>query len=165
MSDRKLISVVVPTYNETECVEELAWRMRKVFDELADYDFEAIRVDNGSEDDTFAKLVAIHEEDDRFRVLQLAGNFRMDGGVTPGLAEARGDAAVVMTAGLQDPELIAEFIARWEEGYENVYGVVTARRGTGLVRRANSRLFYWLAGELTDHRPRTPVQGLCSSVF
>jgi dolichol-phosphate mannosyltransferase len=150
---RKLISVVIPAYNESECVEELARRLKKVFDEHDAYEFEVIVVENGSEDDTFDKLVAIHGDDPRFKVLQLARNFRTDGGVTAGLAHATGDAAVIMTADLQDPpELIGEFLAKWEEGYENVYGVVTARKSSGLLRRLNSRLFYWLAAKLTDDR-------------
>ncbi len=77
----------------------------------------------------------IHDADPRFKILQLARNFRMDGGLTAGLAHITGDAAVVMTADLQDPpELIPTFIRQWEEGYENVYMVVTERRGTGLLR-------------------------------
>ncbi|HEX3542533.1 MAG TPA: glycosyltransferase family 2 protein [Acidimicrobiales bacterium] len=150
---KKLISVVTPAYNEEDCVDELARRLRTVFDHHADYDFEVIVVENGSRDDTFAKLMAIHDGDPRFKVVQLARNFRTDGGITAGLAHAAGDAAVVMSADLQDPpELIDEFIALWEEGYENIYGIVTARRGTGALRRMNSRLFYWLADKLTDHR-------------
>jgi dolichol-phosphate mannosyltransferase len=58
-----------------------------------------------------------------------------------------------MTADLQDPpELITEFIKKWEQGFENVYMVVTKRRGSGPIRRFNSRAFYWLAGKLTDNR-------------
>jgi len=58
-----------------------------------------------------------------------------------------------MTADLQDPpEFIPEMIRAWEQGYENVYGVVTERRGTGPIRTMNSLLFYWLAGKLTDDR-------------
>jgi dolichol-phosphate mannosyltransferase len=58
-----------------------------------------------------------------------------------------------MTADLQDPpELITQFIKKWEEGYENVYMQVSKRRGTGPVRSFNSRAFYWLAGKLTDNR-------------
>jgi len=64
-----------------------------------------------------------------------------------------GDACVLMTADLQDPpELIPEFLRRWEEGYENVYGVVTERQGTGAIRTFNSKAFYWLANLLTDGR-------------
>jgi glycosyltransferase involved in cell wall biosynthesis len=152
-SQRKLISVVIPAYNEEECVDELARRLQSVFATNAAYDFEVIIVENGSVDTTWEKLLEIHECDARFKILRLARNFRMDGGLTAGLAYASGDAAVLMTADLQDPpELISQFIAKWEEGYENVYMVVTARRGTGPVRRFNSRMFYWLAGRLTDNR-------------
>jgi glycosyltransferase involved in cell wall biosynthesis len=107
-------------------------------------------VENGSVDSTFEKLLAVREKDPRFKILRLARNFRMDGGLTAGLRYAKGDAAVVMTADLQDPpELITDFIAKWEEGYENVYMVVTRREGTGPIRRMNSQLFYWLVNLLT----------------
>ena len=150
---RKLISVVIPAYNEEDCVDELARRLQGVFASNPTYDFEVIIVENGSVDSTWDKLLQIHGCDARFKILRLARNFRMDGGLTAGLAFAKGDAAVLMTADLQDPpELISEFIAKWEEGYENIYMVVTARRGTGPIRRLNSRMFYWVAGKLTDDR-------------
>ncbi|MEJ7826470.1 MAG: glycosyltransferase [Solirubrobacteraceae bacterium] len=113
----KLISVIVPAYNETACVDELARRLGAVFDGLSAYRWEAIIVENGSLDDTYERLVAIRERDPRFKIVQLARNFRMDGGITAGLQFASGDAAVIMTADLQDPpELIAQFVAKWEEG-------------------------------------------------
>lgn len=153
VNERKLVSVIVPAYNESECVEELARRLAEVFDSETSYGWEAIVVENGSTDDTWQKLKAIHEYDSRFKVLRLARNFRMDGGLTAGLDYATGDACVLMTADLQDPpELIHEFLRKWEEGYENVYGVVTERQGTGPIRTMNSRMFYWLAGKLTDGR-------------
>lgn len=150
---RKKIALVIPAYNESECVDELAERLAGVFDTETGYDFEAIVVENGSTDDTYDKLIAINARDPRFKVLQLARNFRMDGGITAGLSVVDADACVFMTADLQDPpEFIPEFIRKWEEGYENVYGVVTERRGTGPIRTLNSKLFYWLAGKLTDDR-------------
>ncbi|WP_231513206.1 glycosyltransferase family 2 protein [Mycobacterium paragordonae] len=150
---KKKIACIIPAYNESECVEELARRLGKVFDSEPDYDFEAIVVENGSEDDTMEKLLAINREDPRFKILQLARNFRMDGGLTAGLNVVDADAAVLMTADLQDaPEFIPELIRKWEEGYENCYGVVTERRGTGPIRTMNSKLFYWLAGKLTHDR-------------
>jgi polyisoprenyl-phosphate glycosyltransferase len=149
----KLISIVIPAYNETDCVDELARRLQGVFAANPGYEFEAIIVENGSVDDTYEKLVKIHDDDPRFKIVRLARNFRMDGGLTAGLAHANGDAAVIMTADLQDPpEMITTFIEKWEEGYENVYGVVTARHGTGPIRRMNSRIFYWVMGKLTDDR-------------
>lgn len=150
MSDRKLISIVTPLYNEEENVDELARRLTLLFDANPSYDFEVIAVENGSTDSTFQKLLAVREKDPRFKILRLARNFRMDGGLTAGMRYAKGDAAVVMTADLQDPpELITDFIAKWEEGYENVYMVVTRREGTGPIRRMNSQLFYWLVNLLT----------------
>jgi glycosyltransferase involved in cell wall biosynthesis len=153
MDRKQLISIVVPAYNESECIEELGSRLGSVFDAMPHYDFEAIIVENGSFDDTWDKLKALHERDHRFKIVQLARNFHMDGGLTAGLAYVHGDAAVLMTADLQDPpELIPQFIAKWEEGYDHVHGVVTARRGTGPIRRMNSNLFYLIAGKLTDGR-------------
>jgi polyisoprenyl-phosphate glycosyltransferase len=147
---KRLISIIVPAYNEEDSVDELARRLQGVFQENPEYDFEAIIVENGSQDSTYEKLLAIHQQDKRFKILQLARNFRMDGGLTAGLNYASGDAAVLMAADLQDPpELISEFIKKWEEGYENVYGVVTRRIGTSAIRKFNSQIFYSAANALT----------------
>ena len=153
MNTPKLISIVVPAYNEEANVAALADRLSAVFDGEPAYDFEVILVENGSVDRTYEESMAVHERDPRFKVLQLARNFRMDGGLTAGLQQARGDAAVLMAADLQDPpELIPEFLRRWEDGYEIVYQVVTERQGTGPIRRMNSQIFYWMANKLTEGR-------------
>ena len=150
---KKLISLIIPAYNEEDCVDELAKRLSKVFDSESNYDFEAIIIENGSIDSTWEKLQAISKSDSRFKILKLSRNFRMDGGLTAGLDYVNGDACVLMTADLQDPpELIPTFLRKWEEGYENVFGVVTKREGTGPIRTMNSKMFYWLAGKLTDGR-------------
>lgn len=150
---KRLISVVVPAFNEGECIEELALRLSKVFDTESAYEFECIVVENGSTDDTYEKLLNINRQDPRFKILKLSRNFRMDGGLTAGLSVLNSDACVLMTADLQDPpELIHDFLRKWELGYENVYGIVTERRGTGPIRSLNSKVFYWLAGKLTDNK-------------
>ncbi|WP_232415328.1 glycosyltransferase family 2 protein [Methylotenera sp. 73s] len=149
--NKKLISIVIPAYNEQDNISELTSRLQAVFGTNSNYDFEAIIVENGSQDNTYEKLLLAHQTDKRFKILQLARNFRMDGGITAGLNFASGDAAVIMTADLQDPpELITQFIQKWEEGYENIYGIVTKRNGTGIIRRFNSQLFYRVANALTD---------------
>lgn len=151
--DKKLISLIIPAYNEEDCVDELAKRLSQVFDCEKMYDFEAIIIENGSIDSTWEKLQAISKADERFKILKLSRNFRMDGGLTAGLDYVNGDACVLMTADLQDPpELIPIFLRKWEEGYENIFGVVTKREGTGPIRTMNSKMFYWLAGKLTDGR-------------
>ena len=150
---RRLISVIAPAYNEEDCVDELVRRLTAVFDSNDNYDFEAVIVENGSTDSTFELLKRASMVDGRFKVLRLSRNFGMDGGITAGLEHISGDAAVIMTADLQDPpELITTFLQKWEEGYENIYMTVTERTGTGPLRRLNTRLFYWLADRLTDHR-------------
>lgn len=148
---KKLISIIIPAYNEEDCVHELAERLAKVFESESAYRFECLIVENGSTDSTMKKLIEIHSNDDRFKIIQLARNFRMDGGLTAGLDFVSGAACVLMTADLQDPpELIPAFLRKWEEGYENIFGVVMERIGTGPIRTMNSKLFYWLAGKLTN---------------
>ena len=151
--NKKLVSLIIPAYNEEDCVGELFTRLKKVFDLEPQYDFEVVIVENGSLDSTWVKLKSFAEQDRRFKILKLSRNFRMDGGLTAGLDYIKGDACILMTADLQDPpELIPQFLRYWEQGFENIYGVVTKRVGTGPIRTMNSKLFYWLAGKLTDGR-------------
>ncbi len=150
---KKLISIIIPAYNEEDCVDELATRLKALFVTESQYDFEAIIVENGSIDSTWEKLQKIANADSRFKILKLSRNFRMDGGLTAGLDYIKGDACVLMTADLQDPpELISEFLRKWEAGWENIYGVVTKRGGTGPIRTFNSKMFYYVADKLTDGR-------------
>ncbi len=149
---KKKISIVIPAFNEEGGIDELCRRLQLVFVGTPSYEFEVVVVENGSTDGTFEKLLNFHEKDPRFKILQLSRNFRMDGGITAGLNYASGDAAVVMTANLQDPpEMIPRFIQKWEEGYENVYGIVLKRPGKGFARRMNSWLFYFLINRLTNN--------------
>lgn len=147
---KKLISIVIPAYNEEDCVEELARQLTGVMHELDKYDFEVLIVENGSKDATWSLLQKIAATDQRFKPIRLSRNFGMDGGVTAGLELATGDACVIMTADLQDPpELIIEFAKKWEEGFENIYMIVEKRETSGFLRRINSRLFYLVADRLT----------------
>jgi dolichol-phosphate mannosyltransferase len=150
---KKLISIIIPAYNEEECVDELARRLKKVCELESKYDFQIVIVENGSVDSTWIKLKNIADNDSRFTIIQLSRNFRMDGGLTAGLEIVSGEACVLMTADLQDPpETIHQFLRLWEDGWENIYGVLTKREGTGPIRTMNSKLFYWVAGKLTDGR-------------
>ena len=149
----QLISIVIPAYNEEACVAELASRLTNLFAVENKYVFEVLIVENGSVDRTWDLLKGIAAKDSRFKIIRLSRNFRMDGGLTAGLEFASGDAAVLMTADLQDPpEFISTMLRKWEEGYENIFGVITRRNGTGPIRTLNSKLFYLVAGILTDGR-------------
>ena len=148
---KKLISVVIPAYNEESVVEELKNRLQKIMDVCSDYNFEVIIVENGSSDSTFVRLISIHQEDPRFKIVQLSRNFGCDGGITAGLAYAKGDAAIIMNADLQDPpEIIPEFIQKWESGYEIVYGVIQKREGVNITRRWLSKAAYMIIFRLSN---------------
>jgi dolichol-phosphate mannosyltransferase len=155
MTPRPVISVAIPAYNESSNIDELAVRLTAVFDGLADrYDFEIVICENGSQDDTYDRLLALHERDPRFKVVQLVRNFHMEGGMLAALDHVTGDACVIMSADLQDPpELIPLFIEKWEEGYEVVYSVITKRHGENIFRRTAAQIFYWLMNRISD----TPV--------
>ena len=144
--------IVIPAYNEEAVVGELKTRLQEIMNACSRYNFEVIIVENGSADSTFARLVSIHHEDPRFKIVQLSRNFGCDGGITAGLAYARGDAAVIMNADLQDPpELIPRFIQEWEAGYEIIYGIIQKREGVNLIRRILSRLAYMIIFRLSNH--------------
>jgi len=149
----RTITVIIPAYNEEKCVEELAVRLTRVFSENPNYEFDVLVIENGSTDRTFDLLEELHRRDPRFKIIRLARNFGMDGGLTAGLNYAKSDAVVLMTADLQDPpELISEFITKWENGFQNIYMEVVTRSGSSWIRSQNSRLFYWIAGRLSGNR-------------
>lgn len=147
----KLVSIVIPAYNEQDCIPELVRRLKLIFDSEKNFNFEVVIVENGSEDNSWEIIKRECLIDNRFKSIQLSRNFRMDGGLTAGLDFIHGDACILMTADLQDPpELIPDFLRMWESGWENVYGVLTRREGTGVIRNFNSKLFYWILGKLAD---------------
>jgi dolichol-phosphate mannosyltransferase len=151
MQIRNSVSIVIPAFNESECLNELTTRLKSLFLAERKYAWEVIIIENGSTDSTWNKLLDIAREDERFKVLKLSRNFRMDGGITAGLEYVNSDACVLMTADLQDPpEMISQFLRKWEEGFENIYGVIKKRSGTNVLRKINSVLFYKIAGKMTD---------------
>ena len=150
---KKFISVVIPIYNEEENVEELHKRLSQLFSKEKKYNFEIVAVDHGSTDATFKKLLSLRKKDKRVKILRLSKNFgNADAGITAGLTFAKGDAAVILMADLQEPpEIISKFIRKWEEGYEIVYGIVKKRPDATIARRIASNLFYKIINLMTDN--------------
>jgi dolichol-phosphate mannosyltransferase len=149
----KLISIVIPAYNEEDVVDELKKRLQNVMNLCSNYNFEVIIVENGSHDNTYNKLIAVHNEDNRFKVIQLSRNFGSDGGILAGLRYSRGAAIIIMCADLQDPpELIIDFLKKWEEGYDIVYGIIKTREGVSVTRKFNSFVAYKLINVLSNNQ-------------
>jgi len=151
MRSRKLISVVIPIYNEELVIPELVKQITKFIDKSKSYDFEILFVENGSIDNSFLKLQKFSEKDRRLKILRLSKNFGCDGGIAAGMRFATGDACVIMMADLQEPiELISNFIKKWGQGYEIVYGQVK-KRTAGFFRNLSSVLFYKIINLLTKN--------------
>jgi polyisoprenyl-phosphate glycosyltransferase len=151
MSKRPLISVVTPFYNEEETVAIFHKQITAVVDAIPDADFEFICVNDGSRDATLPRLVELASLDRRVRVIDLSRNFGKEAALTAGLDEAQGDAVIPIDADLQDPpELIAEMIARWREGFEVVMARRTDRQADSYLKRKTAELFYRFHNSISD---------------
>jgi polyisoprenyl-phosphate glycosyltransferase len=150
---KKMISVVIPAYNEEDNIEDLYTRFSRVFASMPAYEFEVIIVNNGSVDSTREKLIRIHMKDSRFKIISLTRNFLpVNNAIVAGLRYARGDAVFITYADLQDPpELIPEFVKKWEEGFEIVYGIIRKRDNIRLSRKVLYAIFYSIINKLTDN--------------
>jgi glycosyltransferase involved in cell wall biosynthesis len=149
MTDRQRLDVVVPAFNEAAGLPEFHQRLAAVLDRL-DLDARVIYVDDGSRDQTWQVLTALAAADRRVATLRLSRNFGKELALTAGLDYADADAVVVIDADLQDPpELIPEFVARWRDGFDVVYGTRGARRGETWTKKASASLFYRLIGRIS----------------
>jgi dolichol-phosphate mannosyltransferase len=149
---RRLLSIVVPVYNERDNVERCAQSVAAALEPLADrYDYELIFTDNHSTDGTFEKLREIAAANCRVRVFRFARNHGFQKSIYTGYLLASGDAAIQLDCDLQDPpELIPQFLAKWEQGYRVVYGVRRRRREAfwmTAVRKVFYRLINWVSDD------------------
>lgn len=119
----KLISIVTPCYNEEENIDELHQRIAAVMTTLP-YDYEHICIDNASTDSTVKKIKDIAARDKRVKLIVNARNFGHIKSPYYGILQSRGDACILIASDLQDPpEMIAEFVNKWEEGFKTVLAV------------------------------------------
>lgn len=145
-----LLSVIVPVHNEEENLGLLVQRVTAVLDSIGT-EFELVFVDDGSSDGSLEAIKFHARRDQRIRFASFSRNFGHEAATSCGLRLARGAAAVIMDADLQDPpELIPEMIARWRDGYEVVYARRRRRDGESLLKRATARVFYRLLNAVSD---------------
>jgi len=146
----RTISIVTPCYNEESNVECLVLRVRSVMSGLPAYRYEHIFIDNASRDRTVEVLKKIAREDKRIKIIVNARNFGHIRSPYYGLLQARGDAVIYLVADLQDPpELIREFVSKWECGSRIVVGIKTASAENWLMYRLRG-LYYKIIKRLAS---------------
>jgi len=138
-----VFSVVVPAFNEADGLDAFHRRLACVMQPLGAW--EAIYVNDGSQDATLATLHALRRADPHVAIVNLSRNFGKEIATTAGLDHAAGDAIVVIDADLQDPpEIIPALVAAWRQGFDTVYAQRRARLGETRLKRATAALFYRL---------------------
>ena len=148
---RKLLSIVVPVYNEVDGIGAFYERAKAVCLGLQDLDHEIVFVDDGSTDGSIGALQALARKDPAVRIVKFSRNFGHQIAITAGVDHAEGDAIVVIDADLQDPpETIVDFVQKWREGFDVVYGVRESRDGETRAKLWTASMFYRLLRRFTS---------------
>lgn len=148
----KLLSVIVPCYNEEENIRDFYDELFKntPFFETKEVEVELIYIDDGSKDHTVDEIRKLHEEDDRVHMVSFSRNFGKEAAIYAGLQKARGDLAVLMDADLQDPpSLLPDMYEYIEQGYDSVATRRVTRKGEPPVRSFFARMFYRIMNKIS----------------
>jgi dolichol-phosphate mannosyltransferase len=147
MSERPLLSIVTPCYNEEDNVDELYARIKAAIADLTKYEFELIFIDNYSQDGTVAKLKKLAASDPMVKVIVNTRNFGHIRSPYYGILQSRGVATIYLASDLQDPpELIPEFIRFWEEGYKLVMATKPVSKGVAWIHALRKAYYRFLDG-------------------
>ena len=147
----KTITIIVPAYNEEEALPYFFDRIKNVVDDIKNYNFEILFINDGSKDQTLEIIKKYKEKENRISYVNLSRNFGKEVAMIAGLDYAKGDAIVFMDADLQDPpELIPELIKWWEEGYDDVYAKRKTRAGETWLKKFTSKMYYKVLQSLTN---------------
>lgn len=146
----KLLSVVVPCYNEEKIIEESSKVILETVSQIEGYDVEIIFVNDGSKDKTLEKLCQIADTDEHFKFISFSRNFGKESAMLAGLEHCKGDCVVIMDADLQHPpELIETMISKYEEGYEQVIAQRN-RKGDNKTTTFFAKSYYRIVNHLVD---------------
>lgn len=149
------LTILIPVYNEQECLEMLYQRLVNVADKLEEVETEFLFVNDGSRDDSLQIIKRLQWSDKRVALLDLSRNFGKEVAMTAGIDYATGDALVIIDADLQDPpELIGEMLKGIEDGYDDVYAKRSNRKGETWMKKSTSKLYYRMLKKISD----IPVQ-------
>lgn len=140
----KLLSLVVPAFNEEEAMEQSFERTYRTMSSIG-YPFEIIYIDDGSRDRTWEIISRLAREHEEVKALRFSRNFGHQLAVTAGMDEAKGDAVIIMDADLQDPpEVIADMVKAWEQGADIAYGKRMHRKGETAAKKFTAWCYYRL---------------------
>lgn len=148
----KLLSVIVPCYNEEESVADFYDELMKnsSFFKEKDLEVEILYIDDGSKDSTVGEVKKLHEKDERVHLISFSRNFGKEAGIYAGLHHAKGDYLVVMDVDLQDPpSLLPEMFSYIEQGYDSVATRRVTRKGEPVIRSFFARMFYKLMNKIS----------------
>ncbi len=146
----KLISVITPTYNEEDNVKTLYITVKKIFSELDGYEYEHIFIDNCSEDNTVSILKDLSINDKSLKIIVNSRNFGHIRSPYHGLFQGCGDAIILIYADLQDPpEIIKDFLNKWEDGFDIVVGVKKKSEENRLMFIIR-KMYYWFVNKLSN---------------
>lgn len=145
----KLITIIIPSYNEEEVLPYFYEKLTKVIDSITGYAFELLFVNDGSKDNSLSVIKNYANRDKRVKYVDLSRNFGKEIGMLAGMDYAQGDAVIIMDADLQHPpEKINEMIEWWEKGYDDVYTVRLNREESYFAKMA-SKWYYKLLQKMT----------------
>ena len=148
----KLLSVIVPCYNEEENIRDFYDELFKnaLFFKEKEIEVELLYIDDGSKDRTSAEVAKLHEQDARVHLVSFSRNFGKEAAIYAGLQKSKGDLIVLMDADLQDPpSLLPEMYGYIEQGYDSVATRRVTRKGEPPIRSFFARLFYRLMNRIS----------------
>lgn len=145
------ISVIVPCYNEEESLPFFYKEMVKVMDEMNDFSFEIIGINDGSSDNTLKELKNLANKDNRVKYISFSRNFGKEAAIYAGLENSKGEYVVMMDADLQDPPKLLPEMMKYikEEGYDSVATRRVTRKGEPPVRSFFARMFYKIMNKIS----------------
>ena len=148
---KKLVTVLVPAYNEQGSLPLLYAEMSRLMQSLSQYDWQLLFVDDGSTDNTLDIVKKLYQQDKRVNYISLSRNFGKENAMLAGLDNTFGDCVIIMDADLQHPPaLIPDMLREWENGYQDVYAKRNSRGEEPALRRKMSLLYYRLLAKMSN---------------
>ncbi len=149
----KIISIVIPVYNEKDALPNFFNRLFPVLTNLDKYTFEIIVVNDGSTDETLKLVTNLKKENNNIIILDLSKNFGKEAALTAGLDISKGEAVIPIDCDLQDPpELISKMLIKWEKGYDIIEAKRIDRKSDTIFKKLSANIFYKFLNLLTANK-------------